>query len=167
VSFLHTQVWLGRRVEPKPASSAWEAVADSPRPWAVRSPGEALWRAGSMQCTACLGAHRTLHAWAPTLHSACLAPPYTACLAPPCTACLAPTFRCDHQCLLRADGSTPLNAHCKLVPAKQRVTVSFVVDCIGAVSLPDYMSRCAADVLSLLMSAESSSKQAQSLYSLE
>ncbi|BDA44212.1 probable trafficking protein particle complex subunit 9 at N-terminal half [Coccomyxa sp. Obi] len=64
------QVWLGRRVTPAPASPAWEAVADSPRPWAART----------------------------------------------------------------ADGHAPLNAHCKLVPARQRVTVSCLVDCSTATS---------------------------------
>ncbi len=34
----------------------------------------------------------------------------------------------------RADGHAPLNAHCKLVPARQRVTVSCLVDCSTATS---------------------------------
>ena len=38
-SNISLQVWLGRRVEPKPASAAWAGVADSPRPWDVRSQG--------------------------------------------------------------------------------------------------------------------------------
>lgn len=106
---LCAQVWLGRRVEPKPASGAWDAVADSARPWAVRSPGEDL--AGRA-----------------------------------CAACLAPPSIFYDHFLACADGSTPLNAHCKLVPAKQRVTISHVVDCVGAVSVPDYISRYAVDM---------------------
>lgn len=33
-----------------------------------------------------------------------------------------------------SDGHAPLNAHCKLVPARQRVTVSCLVDCSTATS---------------------------------
>jgi len=59
------QVWLGRRVSPEHHSADWQALADSPRPWAPKA----------------------------------------------------------------ADTHIPLNAHCKLVAAKQRVTVACTVDC--------------------------------------
>ena len=59
------QVWLGRRVTPKHHSADWQALLDSPRPWAPKA----------------------------------------------------------------ADNHIPLNAHCKLVAAKQRVTVACIVDC--------------------------------------
>ena len=66
----------------------------------------------------------------------------------------APPFLFNHPCLACADGSTPLNAHCKLVPAKQRVTTSFMVDCVGAVSVPDYISRCGADMSCMCLNVE-------------
>ena len=39
ISDAPAQVWVGRRVSPEPGSAAWEDVADSPRPWAVRTAG--------------------------------------------------------------------------------------------------------------------------------
>ena len=59
------QVWLERRVRPEHNSADWQAVIDSPRPWAPKA----------------------------------------------------------------ADTHTPLHAHCKLVAARQRVTVASIVDC--------------------------------------
>ena len=59
------QVWLGRRVSPEHHSADWQAVVDSPRPWAPKA----------------------------------------------------------------ADTHIPLHAHCKLVAARQRVTVASIVDC--------------------------------------
>ena len=61
----HMQVWLGRRVSPEHHSADWQAVVDSPRPWAPKA----------------------------------------------------------------ADTHIPLHAHCKLVAARQRVTVASIVDC--------------------------------------
>ena len=61
----HVQVWLGRRVSPEHHSAEWQALADSPRPWAPKA----------------------------------------------------------------ADTHIPLHAHCKLVAAKQHVTVACIVDC--------------------------------------
>ena len=59
------QVWLGRRVTPEHHSADWQAMVDSPRPWAPKA----------------------------------------------------------------ADTHIPLHAHCKLVAARQRVTVASIVDC--------------------------------------
>lgn len=59
------QVWLGKRVSPGHHSPEWQALVDSPRPWAPKA----------------------------------------------------------------ADNHGPLHAHCKLVAAKQRVTVACTVDC--------------------------------------
>ena len=61
----HMQVWLGRRVSPEHHSADWQALVDSPRPWAPKA----------------------------------------------------------------AETHIPLNAHCKLVAARQRVTVASIVDC--------------------------------------
>lgn len=33
----HLQVWLGRRVTPEHHSADWQALADSPRPWAPKA----------------------------------------------------------------------------------------------------------------------------------
>ena len=61
----HMQVWLGRRVTPEHHSADWQAMVDSPRPWAPKA----------------------------------------------------------------ADTHIPLHAHCKLVAARQRVTVASIMDC--------------------------------------
>ncbi len=107
---LPDQVWLGRRVTPAPASPAWEGVADSPRPWAARSPGLLELLSGYVHAiTLVYRSQALLQAQIPSTN-----------------------LRETADCAWCTDGHAPLNAHCKLVPARQRVTVSCIVDCSTA-----------------------------------